>query len=344
MDKDSMTSATSNENIQVAVFSGGPTSEHEISLLTGQAASDALLRLGHTVLPVRIERNGDWTFSDTTRLGAGAGIHHLSESGVDVAFIALHGPFGEDGTVQAILDTLGIVYQGSGVRASALGMNKSLSKAILSAHGLPVAAEVCIHRDQWDPSEALKQVEEKLSFPVFVKPVHLGSSVGAARVLQPSELFPALEASIAVDTAVLVEPLLEGKELTCGVLMDPETHQLVALPTILIEPVGHSFFDYESKYTPGHNREICPAPIAPELENVLQELAIAAHQALGCRDISRTDFIVGPNGPVILEINTLPGLTEESLIPKSAEVAGISFDQLIAQLVASTLQRSGAVI
>jgi D-alanine-D-alanine ligase len=168
----------------------------------------------------------------------------------------------------------------------------------------------------------------------------MGSSVGAARAENRDELNRAIDTGLAVDTSVLVEPLLVGQELTCGVLAREGSDVMDALPSILIEPIGHAFFDFESKYTPGHNRELCPAPISEELEQTLRKLALASHDALGCRDMSRTDFIVTTDGPIILEVNTLPGLTEASLIPKSAAAAQLSFDDLVDRLMQRAISRS----
>jgi len=329
----------SREQQKVAVLLGGPPGEHPISLKTGAAAIKALSRLGYAILPVLIEESGEWVLGESSPVSPAQGLHHLSQEQCAGAFIALHGPFGEDGTIQALLESIGLGYQGSGVRSSAMAMNKTISKVLLNAQNLPVAPEVTVSPES-NREDVTTIVEQKLGYPVFVKPAHMGSSVGAARAENREELNRAIDTGLAVDTSVLVEPLLVGQELTCGVLAREGSHVMDPLPSILIEPVGHAFFDFESKYTPGHNRELCPAPIPEELEQRLRQLALDAHDALGCRDMSRTDFIVTEDGPVILEVNTLPGLTEASLIPKSAAAAQLSFDDLVDRLMQRAISRS----
>ena len=234
--------------MKIVILSGGPSGEHPISIKTGLAASAALERLGFETISVRIEQNGRWILRDEKSLSPADGLAAVAKLGAHAAFIALHGPFGEDGVIQALLETIGLGYQGSGVRASALAMNKSMTKTILSHAGLPVAPEVLVTK-----SASLETVAEmavkRLSLPLFVKPAHLGSSVGAGKANSLDELSAAINVGLAVDDSVVVEPLLIGQELTCGVLMDEKTGKLRALPSILIEPVGHEFFDFESKYT-----------------------------------------------------------------------------------------------
>ena len=323
----------------IAVFSGGPTDEHPISIETGKAAYRAIESLGYSPFHVVIERDLRWSVAGDQPKNLAEGLLETLARDPKGAFLALHGPFGEDGTIQAILNAAGLGYQGSDVRASALAMNKSTSKAILSQNGLPVALERVVTRanhDQLDPDDVFAALGDQ----VFVKPVHLGSSVGAAQARTGAELLQAVTRGLRVDEAVLIEPLLCGQELTCGVLSARDSEGEQALPSILIEAVGHDFFDFESKYTPGHNREICPAPIPAALEQELRSLAIQSHRALGCRDISRTDFIVHKGSPVILEVNTLPGLTEASLIPQAARQAGLAFEELIHALLTSALSRT----
>jgi len=335
----------------VAVLMGGQSHEHSISLKTGQAVVQALSSLPFRVIPVIIQLDGSWEIrihDDNPELHpASQGIAAMAKHHVDVAFIALHGPFGEDGKIQGALDTAGIPYTGSGVTASALAMNKSYAKSVLREAGVPVANEQILARSQWpEPSEeAHRLVEEnaileKLGLPLFVKPVQAGSSVGASPVEERSELLSAIDAALAVDTLAMVEPLLHGREMTVAVLENRKSGALEALPVIEIEVIGHRFFDFESKYTPGHNREICPAPIDDELAKTLSDLAIAAHQALGCSGVSRSDFIITEQGPIMMELNSLPGLTEESLVPKACNTAGIPFPSLITRLLEVALGRA----
>jgi D-alanine-D-alanine ligase len=337
--------------ICVAVLMGGQSHEHTISLKTGQAVIQALDPHRFQALPATIHLDGTWEFKgaengiESTTFPASDGMAALAAQGVDVAFIALHGPFGEDGRIQGALDTAGIPYTGSGVTASALAMNKSYAKSILREAGIPVSPERVLARAHWpSSSETEKRAKHEqdlvgaLGLPLFVKPVQAGSSVGASPVDEIEGLLSAIDAALEVDSMAMVEPLLTGREMTVAVLEEPGSGRLNALPVIEIEPIGHRFFDFESKYTPGHNREICPAPIDDALAAQLSDLAIRAHQALGCAGVSRSDFIVTDEGPVMMELNSLPGLTEESLVPKSCDAAGISFSGLIAQLLEVALQ------
>ena len=337
-------------SIGVAVLMGGQSHEHPISLKTGEAVVQALSPLPFRVIPVIIQQDGAWEITSvngqSTLISAAKGVAALSEHNVDVAFIALHGPFGEDGKIQGALDTAGIPYTGSGVTASALAMNKSYAKAVLREAGAPVAREQVVSRSQWPQASETekrndqeKEILEKLGLPLFVKPVQAGSSVGASPVEEASELLTAIDAALEVDSMAMVEPLLRGREMTVAVLEDPQSGKLQALPVIEIEVIGHRFFDFESKYTPGHNREICPAPIDDSLATELSNLAIQAHQSLGCEGVSRSDFIITEQGPIMMELNSLPGLTQESLVPKACNSAGIPFATLVTRLLEVALGR-----
>ena len=246
---------------------------------------------------------------------------------IDVAFIALHGPYGEDGTLQGMLEILGIPYVGSGVLASALAMDKAMAARMLAADGIPVARAVVLERDTFD-DDALRRASAVV--PAFVKPSRQGSSLGMSRVLRPQDLRPAVETAFEYDSRVLVEERLEGREITVGVIGN---RRLDALPVVEIVP-EREFFDYRAKYDPAQCREICPAELAPDVVGQVQELAVRAHRALDCRGYSRTDMMLTPDrGPVVLEVNTLPGMTINSLFPKAASAAGIAFPELLDRLV-----------
>jgi D-alanine-D-alanine ligase len=252
---------------------------------------------------------------------------------LDVVFISLYGTWGEDGRIQGLLDTLGIPYTGSGVLASALAMDKVMAKTVLAAAGLDVPRGVFVTAASGPELEHARGV----GLPVFVKPVGSGSSVGAAIVRRLEDLGPAIADALRYDDRALVEEYLVGKELTVAVIGNDD---LVPLPVIEIV-TAREFFDYKAKYDAGASEEIVPARIPDDVARRAQELAVKAHLALGCRGMSRTDFVWSPVGPhdsresrmVVLEVNTIPGMTANSLLPKAAKAAGIAFGELLTRLL-----------
>lgn len=309
---------TGSENRTIAVLLGGTSAEREVSLNTGAQVATALRSRGHDVTEI-----------DTADLGF---IERLRTGGFDCVFICLHGRFGEDGTVQGLLELLGLRYVGSGVLASALAMNKVVSKHVFAAEGLRTPPAVVFRAGEpTDIEGAVAALGQKL----VVKPVSEGSSVGMSIVHDASELPPALERAFAHDTVVLVERFIQGVEVTVGVVGNDD---LVALPTLEIVP-EHEFYDYESKYVPGMSRHIIPARVADDVAEMCQRVAIEAHRALGCRGISRSDTIVTEDGEVyLLELNTIPGMTSTSLVPDAARAAGIDFPTLCERLVDLALE------
>lgn len=302
----------------VAVLMGGRSAEREVSLHTGEQVAGALESRGHRVTRV-----------DTSDLDF---IRQLREGGFDVAFICLHGRFGEDGTIQGLLELLEIPYVGSGVLASALAMDKVASKHIFTASGIKTPDSVTLRSAEADCDAIVSALGCKL----VVKPVSEGSSVGMSIVHEPAELGPAIERAFQHDSTVLVEAFVAGAEVTVGVLGNDE---LVALPTLEVVP-EHEFYDYESKYVPGMSRHIIPARVSEEARAECQRVAIAAHRVLGCRGMSRSDTIVTEGGEVyLLEVNTIPGMTATSLLPDSARAAGIEFPDLCERLVTLALER-----
>jgi len=239
---------------------------------------------------------------------------------IDVAFIALHGPWGEDGKLQGLLDTLGIPYTGSGVLASALAMDKVMAKTVLEANGLDVPDGEVVTGASDVPS---------IVPPSVVKPVENGSSVGITMVDDAKDYPAAITEALRYDRRALVEERIAGRELTIGVIGAAE---LQALPVIEIVP-KRAFFDYRAKYDSSASDEVCPAPIPDEIAGRAQDLAIRAHRALGCRGISRSDLMWDGRRMVLLEVNTMPGMTPNSLVPKAAQVAGISYGELVDRLV-----------
>jgi len=257
------------------------------------------------------------------------------ERGIDVAFLTLHGRYGEDGTIQGFLELVGIPYTGSGVLASALAMDKVMAKRLLAARGIPVPRGEHITRARFSREPSVAFARGLL--PGVVKPSKQGSSVGMSLVDSEEELLPALRLALEHDDEALVEERVKGTELTVGVIGVVGTGEVEALPAVEIVP-KREFFDYQAKYDPAQCEEICPARISEEARQAAQDLALRAHEALSCRGYSRTDLILGPNGPVVLEVNTLPGMTMNSLLPKAAAAAGLPFGELLHRIVTLALE------
>ncbi len=300
--------------LTVALLAGGISSEREVSLNSGEQVFDALDKRKYDI------RRYDPQF-DLAQL-----VQDAAE--IDIALIILHGPFGEDGTVQGMLDLLNIPYQGSGVLGSALAMNKVVTKQLYEKAGLPVPPYVVL--DRGETVDAEKCVAE-FGLPLVVKPVEAGSSVGMSIVKSADDLRGALDLAGEFDDTILIESFIEGTEITAGVIGN---NKLEALPLIEIIPdKSHEFFDYEAKYTAGITQEICPARIADELTQKAQEYALLAHQALYCKGYSRTDMILKDDEMYVLETNTIPGMTATSLFPQAAQQAGMSFSQVLDKLI-----------
>ena len=307
------------KKLTIALLYGGISSEREVSLMSGNQVYEVLDKDKYKVL--RYD-----TKTDLKRLTDDA-------SQIDAALIILHGPFGEDGTIQGMLDLLGIPYQGAGVLGSALAMNKLVSKQLYESSGLPVPAYMSIkRRDRIDPESFVK----RLGLPLVVKPVSGGSSVGMSIVKTKDTLKAAVKNAFEQDETVLLEAYIEGVELTGAVLGNDN---LEALPIIEIVPEkNHEFFDYEAKYTAGETREICPARIDANLTDKAQTYARLAHQSLFCKGYSRTDMILKGCEIYVLETNTIPGMTSTSLLPQAAKAVGISFEQLLDRLITLSLE------
>jgi D-alanine-D-alanine ligase len=296
----------------VAVLLGGFSSERPVSLSSGNACAEALDGAGYKVTRVDVGR-------DVSAVLAGLK--------PDVAFNALHGPFGEDGTIQGVLEYLEIPYTHSGVLASALAMHKELAKRVARAVGIPVAESRVVNRFSIVNKHPMRP-------PYVVKPVSEGSSFGVVIVKEDQSHPPQIISSTAWEygETVMVERYIAGRELTCAVMGN------VALGVTEIIPVGHSFYDYDSKYVAGGSKHECPAKISPNIYQKIQTLALKAHQAIGCRGVSRSDFRYddrhSENGELIwLEVNTQPGMTPTSLVPEIAAQAGHSFGDLVSWMV-----------
>lgn len=301
---------------KVAVVMGGSSSEREISIATGSGVVQALQKLGYEAQSL----DYDAAFLE--------GIRKLAP---DVVFVALHGPGGEDGQVQAILEYLGVAYTGSAVEAAAIAMDKHITKKLLAAEGLPTAA--------WDLFDlsggTLPLLPGALDLPLVIKPRYEGSSSGVNIVKTHEQWTNAMIAAARSFPQIVAEEFLPGREFTCGVLGEE------ALPVIEIVPNKGEFYDYESKYAAGGSTHVVPADIDADLAARMQMLALSTHRLIGLRDYSRTDFIVSAEGrPQILEVNTLPGLTPTSLFPDACKAVGISYEALVERLIGYALGRS----
>lgn len=312
----------SERNPTVAVLKGGRSAEREISLVTGGQVEAGLREAG---FPVVVIDTGDPGFIEAIRDGH-----------ADVAFICLHGRYGEDGTIQGLLDLLDMPYVGCGVLASALAMDKAMSKAVFNARGVPTPGHVCVRAGEpVDPNEIVATVGARS----VVKPVREGSAIGVTIVEDAADLPAALEEAFRYDDDVLVEEFLEGVEITVGVLGTGAAAE--ALPTLEIVPVNE-FYDFVSKYEPGMSRHIIPARISDAAQERSAEAALLAHRALGCRGMSRVDLIVDGDEVSVLEVNTIPGMTPTSLLPEAAAAAGIAFPALCDRLVRDALREGPA--
>lgn len=306
--------------LTVALLSGGISSERDVSLKSGDQVYEALDKDKYHIL--RYDPK-----TDLTQLVANA-------PAIDVALIILHGPYGEDGTIQGLLDLLDIPYQGSGVLGSATAMNKLASKHLYATSGIPTPPYLVIHRDD---NYASADLVQRIGLPMVIKPVTGGSSIGMSIVKTIDAVSPAIQTARTFDHSVLIEAYIAGIELTVGVLGNTN---LQTLPVIEIIPDDQfEFFDYHAKYTAGASQEICPARIDDILTEKAQSYARMAHTALFCEGYSRTDMILSGRDIYVLETNTIPGMTATSLLPRAAKTAGIPFSGLLDMLIALGLER-----
>ena len=350
------------KRLRVAVLMGGPSPERDVSLASGLQVVQAADPQQYEILPYEITREGKWLPRPDLLLLAAPGAspqvgavpevapstalvpHRIEEAvgdgAVDVAFIALHGPYGEDGTIQGLLELLGIPYTGSGVLASALAMDKLRSRQVGLASGLPFPPYMIVDGGAWpgNRAEVVKQLTRELGFPCVVKPNAQGSSIGVTIVRGEGEFVPAVERALEYGEVVLVEAYLRGTELTCAILEDPRTGVPTPLPVIEIVP-KREFFTYEAKYQAGGSEEIVPARIPATLAHKAQQMALRAHRALGCEGMSRVDMFGHEGEIMLLEVNTIPGMTPGSLLPKAAAAAGIDFRELVNRIIQSALRR-----
>ncbi|MBE3574608.1 MAG: D-alanine--D-alanine ligase [Firmicutes bacterium] len=342
------------EKLTVAVILGGLSTEREVSLRTGEQVAAALRNRGHRVVEIdpadyhlgMAARGGGRTGgaqedgrppAPSSLAGAARFLRSLAEVCVDVAYIALHGAYGEDGRFQGFLDLLGIPYVGSGVLASALAMDKPMAKLVFASQGIPVAKGEVLERaelEQTDKAALLERVERNLGWPAVIKPADQGSAVGVTIAHGPEPFWDGLRKAFRFGQRVLIEEYIPGMELTVAVV---GRRHMRSLPAIEIVP-RKTFYDYEAKYAPGGSEHIIPARLPGELLQRAAEISIRACQSLGCRDLARVDLRVPPSGEMrVLEVNTLPGMTATSLVPDAARAAGIQFPDLLEKLLQMAL-------
>ena len=307
--------------MNVAVLKGGPSLERQVSLRSGARVEDALQRLGHDVTPIDV----------TSDL-----VEQLEARRPDVAFIALHGRGGEDGTVQELLDIVGIPYTGSGVLACMRAIDKVLAKHLLVEAGLPTPEFFAFSETAFrelGAANALPAIEERLAFPIVVKPAAQGSALGVKFARTAQDVPAALVAAFSYDSRVLLERHVDGRDIAVSILDGPDGPQ--ALPIVEAVPREEDFYDFESRYEIGRTDFVCPAGLGDELTARAQELALQTYRLLGCRGFARVDLMVEESSgePLVLEVNAIPGLTETSLLPMAAEAAGMGFDELIGKIL-----------
>ncbi|MBB6049724.1 D-alanine--D-alanine ligase family protein [Armatimonas rosea] len=328
-----------NDKLKVAVLMGGQSAERSVSLATGTQVLNALDPEKYAVYAIDTATGLAQLPGEASPLvGAGGAsvtaltqLPQLEKDGLpDVVFIALHGPGGEDGSVQGFLETLRIPYTGSGVLASALAMDKARYKLLCTSASIPTPAGMTLKKTESARiRKASEEIGLQLGYPVVIKPCRQGSSYGTRLVKAPEEVAEALKDTFRYDTTALIEECVQGTEITVAVLGNDDC---VALPPVEIIP-KNEFFDFEDKYSVDGAQEICPARLSEEDTKEAKELALECHRLLGCRGMSRTDMFVTDDGCVVLETNTIPGMTPTSLLPKAAAAAGISFEKLLDMLI-----------
>lgn len=359
---------------RVAVVFGGRSSEHAISCVTAGSVLQAIDREKYDVVPVGIAHDGRWVLEadDADRLriagrelpsvdGDRAAItlsqaaastdlvvHEAAQpprtlGEVDVVFPLLHGPWGEDGTIQGMLEMAGVRYVGAGVLASAVSMDKAYMKVVLEAAGIPVMPSIVVTAREWAAdAERCRERAQELGYPLFVKPARGGSSIGISKAHDPSELDQAIEDALVHDPRVLVEGFAEGgREIECGVLQAPDGTPMTSQPAEIRIGGDHEFYDFEAKYLPGEHTEIeIPAKIADHLAEAMRELAARTFEAVGCEGLARVDFFVMPDDSLVVnEINTMPGFTPTSMYPQMWAASGIDYPELVDRLIQLALAR-----
>lgn len=350
------------KKIRVGIIFGGKSAEHEVSLQSAKNVIEAIDKEKYEPILIGVDKSGKWLLSDSSKflLNSGdpkliklnseasesvalvpqsAGIisnldAHNSDKSIDVAFPILHGPFGEDGTIQGLLKLAGLPFVGSGVLGSAVGMDKDVMKRLLRDAGVPVGKFIAVKENE---VPAYKDIVEKLGLPFFVKPANMGSSVGVSKVHNESEFEKAVREAFEYDRKILIEENIEGREIECSVLGNDDP--IASVPGEVIS--NHDFYSYEAKYIDEHGAALeIPAKLSDEIVKKVQELAIKTFKTLACEGLGRVDCFLKSNGDVLInEINTIPGFTSISMYPKLWEVSGISYTELIDRLIQLALER-----
>jgi D-alanine-D-alanine ligase len=315
--------------IRVLVVYGGPSPEHEVSVQSAQSVLKALPKDRYEARGLCVDREGD---ARPLAEALGLGVH---KPWPDVVFPLIHGPYGEDGTLQGLLEWAGLPYVGSAITGSAVCMDKAVMKSVFARSGLPTVRWELVRRQDLADPRAILDLAEELGYPVFVKPARQGSSVGVSKVHGPQELLPALGHAAYYDDRLLVEEGVEGRELECAVLGDGRAQASVVGE---VHP-SREFYDYTAKYTPGSRLDI-PASLEEGVAAQVRELALLAFEACDCRDLARVDFFLSRDGRVLLnEVNTLPGFTAFSMYPRLWEASGLPYPELLSRLVELALAR-----
>lgn len=346
----------SKPKLNIAILCGGVSSEREVSLKTGENIFKNLSREKYNPSLIEIAKDGRWllksnflslekTNKKAVRKNQSLVLFH-QEKGVakndlkkfNLVFLALHGKYGEDGRIQSLLEILDVPYTGSGVLASALGMDKTKANIFLNKFGIKTPKFLALNNSNFNFAKIKKFITENIKFPCVVKPNGSGSSVGITIVDSPKNLKSAIAKAFQEDKSILIEEYVNGLEITCGVLGNANKTELIALPPVEIIP-AHRFFDYESKYSAEATKEICPARISKSLTKKIQDIAKKVHLIFGCDGLTRSDFIICKNQIYFLEINTLPGLTEQSLCPKEAKAIGMSFNEFLDKQIELALDK-----
>ncbi len=327
--------------LTIAVIMGGMSHEHDVSVNSGTGVLANLLPERYLGVRVVIGKDGLWTVGDAPARPMLEALSALAPT-MDVAFLALHGPNGEDGTMQGLFHLLGIPFTGSDHFASSLAMNKPRTKDVYRAAGLSTPDSVSVRREQVEHGvgDLPATIIARLGLPVVAKTTKLGSSVGVEIVKDEARLSQVLVEFMSLGNEVLVEQFVRGREVTSPVIDHPDQDRTVALPLIEIRPKVSAWFDYEAKYKIGGSEEICPAPIPDDLTYKCQQIGLQAHRALGCSGMSRTDILIREDGTCFaIETNTIPGFTKTSLLPQAAAAAGISYPQLVDLLIREAVSR-----
>ena len=328
--------------LNIAILMGGPSQEYEVSLKTGKMILNALDKEKYNVTPVVIGKDGKWLLPQQENpLPGGRVLEDMKSGGLDLAFIAMHGTYGEDGTIQGFLEAANVPYTGSGILASALAMDKIKSSEIFSFHKIEIPDFLSFSFKDWkkDAEKILADVQEHIGFPCIIKPACCGSSFGISLVKEKNYLKEAMESAFSCSEKILAQKFIVGHEVTCAILDEGGDTEPVALPPTQIIPKAASFFDFGAKYAVSATEEVTPPRLPKEIIKRIQEIALSAHGILGCSGMSRTDMIVTDGEIYVLETNTIPGMTETSLYPQAAKAVGIAFGELLDKIIKSGLNK-----